>query len=454
MQDGIEVVDQWAKKGREVGKQWLFRVWDPDRRAWKSMAFAKKNPGWTWAEGKRAQFNRGEAAAGKIAFAMVMRDYLDELERRGQNERYRAEVERVCQAVIDAGGTDVQADDFARVVTRWLASAPSFVEGRADPGHVTKNRWLIELRSVCKHAVMRYGVRLNPLRDVKPFKVDKKVKPIMRLDELRAMVAPAMEGDWYFTQAAMLIYTGMRRDEVAHVRKEWIDREARTITLHVIRDAKGAVEWAPKGNKERIVPLQRELDELLTRLVPNLSDAGWLIADERARTFDDRNAWEAFRAYIDRAMAKEDHAKTRNLHPHCTRHTWTALQLASGQSPSAVRRALGHASLTTTDGYANAESAYTAAVRGWHRGEFQLRPPAIAKPSGDGPDLFADVRARLEAGATVAAIAGDARVPAELLESWLRNGPPPMLRQYAAVIAACRVGKSAAPIEEPAKGGR
>jgi integrase len=448
MKDGIDLVDEWLAKGHQRCKRWRFRVRDPRRRSWKSKSFADgdKAAGRQWAEDQRALLRWELTSSGALPFATVAAEYVAAQRARGLNARYIEEVERVAAAAIAAGAVDLKAGGFMATVRDWLATAPSFVAGKESPGPVTRNRWLVELKSIAKLGVTRFGLRTNPLTGIRRFKADRTVKSSLRVDELRRMVADDRAGAAYYRMACLLVYTGMRAREAAHTRWEWIDREARTITLRVIRDAKGRVAWAPKGNKERVLPLLSELGELLD-LVPEPERRGWVITDNRVRTYDDRNQWEAFRGYLGSCSID---AEARALSPHCTRHTWTAIMLATGASPNRVRRWLGHEKLSTTDIYADAEASFEHVVKDWPRGEMRLRPPravasapilVVIDPAADPVRFLVEA---LAAGRTFDQVAAASGVPVAALKGWVVDGVPEAVRQY--VAARLAVLTAAAPV--------
>jgi integrase len=454
MEDGIELLDMWAINGHQRGKRWRFRVWDPRRRSWKSKRYpdGEKADGRAWAEDQRALLRWELTSSGALPFVSVAAEYVAAQRGRGLNERYIEEVERVATAVVEAGAVDLRSSSFQTTVRDWLVAAPSFAEGKEPPGPVTKNRWLVELKSIGKLGVTKFGLRTNPLTGIKRFKVDKRVKTALRVDELRRMVADARAVDRYYLMACLLVYGGFRVDEAAHVRWEWIDREAKAITIRVIRDAKGRVLWAPKGNKERIAPLLGELADILDQ-VPEKDRHGWVVADGLMRRYDDKNQWKAFRRYL---TACDVDAEERDLSPHCTRHTWTAIMLATGRSPMWVRRALGHEKLSTTDLYADAETMFEHVVKDWPRGEMRLRPARIVAPPppvvviDPAKDALSFLHEYLAGGRTFEQLAAASGVAAEVLKGWVVNGVPDAVRHYvAARLAAMLASPSDAPAALP-----
>lgn len=433
MADGIRIVDQHARLGHTDAKHWLFRVWDPRRKKWKSKAWDKLTDGHRWAAEIRARFNLRLSAAGKLSFAAVADDYIDSMTERGLKAVHVREVRLVCDAVLAAGAVDLLADDFASTVRKWLANAPTFAKGRQTaPGNVTKNRWLRHLKGACQHAVRHQGLNASPLHSVKRLKVDQRLKATLRIDELRAVVAPAMDvlppfygpADPYFLPACLLVYAGLRGGEALFARWEWVDFDAQVIVLRT------TPEYPIKRNKERAVPLLDELREILLLRYPGRDAKGYIVDCDWLRGLENKGRWLAFRSYLEHCGLD-----ARDLHPHATRHTWASLMLATGASPMWVRRALGHESLTTTDGYSNAEAQFGAVVRGWTRGQFYLRRPA---PGTVIEDPLAWLREFTQAGGSVDQVAAASGVPAATLTTWLREGPPEAVRQLVAARHAAQ----------------
>lgn len=425
MADGIRIIDQHARLGHTNAKHWLFRVWDPRRRQWKSKAFDKRADGHAWAGAMRARFNLGIASAGRLPFALVADDYVQAMTERGLVAVHVREARLVCDAVVAAGGDDLLDDAFAATVRKWLATAPTFAPGRTTaPGNVTKNRWLRLLKSACLHAVRHHGLRANPLHGVKPLKVAHRLKATLRIDELRAMVSDERRADPYYLAACLLLYAGLRGGEALFARWEWLELDAQVM---VLRSTKA---YPIKRNRERAVPVLDELRDLLLSW-PDRPSHGYIVPGDAFRALENKGRWVAFRDYIGRCSLD-----ARDLHPHATRHTWASVMLATGASVMWVRRALGHSSLITTDGYSDAEAQFGGVVRGWTRCQMFLRRPA---PGTAIEDPLAWLRAYLASGGTVAQLAAASAVPPATLSAWLIDGPPEAVRHLFAARHAAAI---------------
>jgi integrase len=519
----IQCIDQWPEHPtwkRWLFRVWDKRT---RQRISESFPDGEKAKGWEWAEHQRALLNQGRTSAGPVLFEAVGARFVQDLERIGRKASHIAEYQRLVAAVVAAGAVNMRDEGFARKVADWIATARCFHQGAAkrlaaaqerfagaaqrhrealanaqapgdarhprvaairlakaerrlqaeqrrldrelaaaadarQPNAKTKNRWLVMLKSVAKSA-RQFGVLDNPLTPIRPFKEDDTVKTALRVDELRAMVSDDRAGDDYFRQACTLVYGGVRTDEAAHIRKEWIDREAGTIHIRVIRDAKGKVVWAPKGNKERVIPILAEYGELLDRWLADdvaaggSATSGWLISAAGLRRLEDKGHWLAFREYLGRCGID---AAARDLSPHCTRHTWTAIRLATGVSPNRLRRQLGHKKLETTDIYAEGEALFEKVVKDWPRGELCLRrrPGASATAAGGFLlDCDRDPREVLDLfvarGGRLDHLAATAGVPAAVLRTWMIDGIPDAVQQYLAVMAASARLAAAAAATKP-----
>lgn len=127
--------------------------------------------------------------------------------------------------------------------------------------------------------------------------------------------------DSYRNYILMSIYwkTGMRNSEVVKLKKEDIKEDCIIVKQG-------------KGKKDRIIPLEKELGDLLglytDRLKPN----------ERLFKFSDRQVRNIFKKYS-------------YVHPHTFRHSFAVYCLKQGMNLRSLQKILGHSSLTTTQVY-------------------------------------------------------------------------------------------------------
>ncbi len=359
MRDGIQIVDQYLKLGHVRCKHWLFRVWDPRRRSYKSKAFEGKEDGWEWATKRRARFELRQDGSGKVSLADVGVEYLEEQATRANGAAHKRDIKRIIDAAVAAGAVDIRADGFPAKVRHYLAN----LENETRPGKslsiLSRNRYLGHLKAVCQFAVRARYIEFDPLVVIEPARVPDSLKRTYRLEEMRTLTAD--RDDPFLLPFCLMAYTGCRYNEALHLRWEWINWSERRV------EVRRHPAYKLKGNKERSLPLQPELSHLLASL-PAKRDVGWIVEDQVLRQTDGRNQWEKMVEYLDTCKV-ERHGRAA----HSTRHTWVAMMLAGGENEIQVRDWAGHEDLETTSGYAKTQETYRTSVRSWPRGRLCFR---------------------------------------------------------------------------------
>jgi len=117
--------------------------------------------------------------------------------------------------------------------------------------------------------------------------------------------------------------TGMRVSELVKLRK-------RDIVENTIIVRQG------KGKKDRVVPLESELGNILGLYADRLSPRDKLF------TMTDRQVRNIVSKYAPDGL---------NVHPHTLRHSFAVHCLKSGMNIRSLQKILGHSSLTTTQVY-------------------------------------------------------------------------------------------------------
>ncbi len=198
----------------------------------------------------------------------------------------------------------------------------------------------------------------NPLVVVDREHVPSRLKPQFSMDELRRLVSKA--GDHYHSFLCVLLYTGTRIDEAAHLRWEDVDCSGNMVAVTLDSGAN------IKRDKERLIALQPELAAYLLAIRPEHA-AGPIFGRVGAH----RGA--RFAAYLKRCGV----TKGRRT-PHSLRHCYAGLQTAAGLSHALLRAYMGHSADSTTASYAKMATSYVSAVEGWPRGQFQLMQGAAS----------------------------------------------------------------------------
>ena len=147
--------------------------------------------------------------------------------------------------------------------------------------------------------------------------------------------------------------TGMRQGELRGLQWSAIDWQSRMLTVRHARCDYQKILISPKSNRERHIPLDAELYQLLER---RKKTTGYVFTDTDGRPFDYKR--------LDRRLAKVCNAAgTRHISWHILRHTFASQLAMKGVPLPVVQVLLGHASITTTMRYAHvAPSALRPAI--------------------------------------------------------------------------------------------
>jgi integrase/recombinase XerC len=130
--------------------------------------------------------------------------------------------------------------------------------------------------------------------------------------------------------------------------------EALSLDIADLPAADHSLRVTGKGNKQRIVPLLPAVRTALAtylKLHPDPSPASPLFLGARGARLNAGVAQKILR----------DHRRTKNLPehatPHALRHSFATHLLAGGADLRAIQELLGHASLSTTQGYTDVETS-------------------------------------------------------------------------------------------------
>jgi site-specific recombinase XerD len=137
------------------------------------------------------------------------------------------------------------------------------------------------------------------------------------------------------TILALLPSTGLRIGEITALRLSNIEKA----------DNRYYLRFRGKGNKERIVPLNRAAERILEQFIQKEQPKDWLFLGYSGTPIGPH----AIRKYT-RAMA-DKYPDLGSLSPHCLRHTFATMALRNGVDLKNLQALLGHESIATTQRY-------------------------------------------------------------------------------------------------------
>lgn len=147
--------------------------------------------------------------------------------------------------------------------------------------------------------------------------------------------------------------TGMRQGELRGLQWSSIDWESGVLTVRHSRCDYRKVLESPKSNRERYIPLDREVYDVLFR---RREKDGYVFVDDDGEPFDRKRMQRRMRGLCKKVSL-------RRIGWHTLRHTFASHLAMNGVPLNTVQALLGHSSISTTMRYAHvAPSALREAI--------------------------------------------------------------------------------------------
>jgi integrase/recombinase XerD len=284
-----------------------------------------------------------------ITFEMALSSYLDHLriERSLSSasiEGYRRDLHRyqVLLSDLNLSFSGISEDKFGEVIAALSSS------GLSTP---SINRFTSAIKGFYKYCAIEYQL-VNPLIDVKSFKVARKLPKAISIEEVESLLRATGSSTTSSLRDRLIIEllygTGARVAElvgidISDITKESLDGEEVTI-----------LKLRGKGSKERLVPIGKfavsALDDYLVRLRPallakNSQNERALLLNNRGTRLTRQSAWTTV------LRASKEAGLEGRVSPHVFRHSYATHLLDGGADIRVVQELLGHASVTTTQIY-------------------------------------------------------------------------------------------------------
>jgi integrase len=166
--------------------------------------------------------------------------------------------------------------------------------------------------------------------------------------------------------------TGMRQGELKGLQWEAINWDNRTLVVRYSWNDELKCLESPKSNRERIIPLNAEVYEFLSK---RKQSSGFVFLDADGAPFSEKRLNPRLAALCEKAGL-------RRITWHVLRHTFATHLSSSGIALNTVQMLLGHATITTTMRYAHVPpSALREAVDLFDTGRVALS--AFGQPVGN-----------------------------------------------------------------------
>lgn len=208
----------------------------------------------------------------------------------------------------------------------------------------TVNRKLSSVRAFFDQLVLRRVIAINPAHPklVRPPKRGTVQKmEALTPDEARAFLSSidrtTPRGRRDYAVIMTDLHMGLRRSEALSMRSELI-RTAEGRAFYMFRS---------KGEKERLVSINHDLEEALREYARDRGDApGWLFPGRGSKPLSGDMFWRIVRGHLKSAGIK------KRIGTHGLRATFITLNLLKGTPLSEIQKTVGHSRGETTLGYA------------------------------------------------------------------------------------------------------
>ncbi len=221
----------------------------------------------------------------------------------------------------------------------------NFANVRANLGTVRRSTINNELKALA--SVLKYGVKCNYLHAlpvIERFRLEKKIPRFLTEDEIKRVLIGATRA--VRLRLKILIFTGVRKGELAHIYLEDVDLKSRTLHIR----ARG--DWKPKNGEDRVIPLCQHAVDALSEAVKRRIKA----ADGRPQLLPGRRGHLVdIRTGLNSACRR---AKIRHVTVHTLRDTFGTMMAAMGADLIAIKEAMGHRDIRSTMIYVHAVQSH------------------------------------------------------------------------------------------------
>ncbi len=254
-------------------------------------------------------------------------------------QAYLRDLEQFFSFIQATFGIEGTLTEMSHIHIRsWLASLKETGNESASI-----NRKISTLKSFFKYYLKKEEIGVSPMVKIISPK-NKKRLPVFVQEKSMDVLLHQTEFDNTITAQTekliieLLYQTGMRRSELLQLHKQSVDVSNRQIKV------------LGKGNKERIIPITKEL--LLT-IQEYLILRSEYALDTTESLLILQNGKEIYPKYVYNVVHKHLEATTTisKKSPHVLRHTFATHLLNNGAELNAVKELLGHASLAATQVY-------------------------------------------------------------------------------------------------------
>jgi integrase/recombinase XerC len=209
----------------------------------------------------------------------------------------------------------------------------------------TINRKISTLKSFFKYLLKQAEIEVSPMATVVSQKVNKRLPTFVEEADTQTLFdyvsfPDTFEGHTEKLILELLYNTGMRKSELLHLKESEVD------------SANNAIKILGKGNKERLVPVSKQVLESIASycaLKRKNTKANTivqeLLVNQKGEALYPKYIYNVVKKYL--SLVTTINKKS----PHVLRHTFATHLMNNGADLNAVKELLGHSSLAATQIY-------------------------------------------------------------------------------------------------------
>jgi len=231
------------------------------------------------------------------------------------------------------------------VIRTWLASLK---ENKSSSK--TINRKISSLKSFFKYQLRMKNICINPAATISSLKISRRLPSFIEEKDLKTLLnhdsllnhdyfPETFEGKTNFLLFEILYQTGIRRNELIHLKESDIDKYSSTIKV------------LGKGNKERLIPVNNEMLRMIDEYIsekkkqfPELQE-DFLLVNKKGKYLDPKYVYNVVKRNLSKVSTNERKS------PHVLRHSFATHLTNHGAEINSIKELLGHSSLAATQIY-------------------------------------------------------------------------------------------------------
>jgi integrase/recombinase XerC len=205
------------------------------------------------------------------------------------------------------------------------------------------NRKISAIKSFFRFHKRKGTLSKNPSTVLKVMKTGKRLPSFLKEEQTAELIMSGDDDNWKNRTSAMILEilynTGLRVSELVELREKHVD--VYKLEIKVLG----------KGNKERIIPVKKELMDKLKaykeakRASFEAPDLDYLLVNSSGKKLYVKYVYREVREQL------KDLKQVSKKSPHVMRHTFATQLVNNGADLNAIKELLGHASLAATQVY-------------------------------------------------------------------------------------------------------